>query len=183
MTENDIIRGCQKGRAKYQKALVLRYSPQLMTVARRYCRDDHAAKDVLQDAFIRIFKGIKNYQPTGSFVAWMRRIVINVALYNKGKSSYQNEQENLDQVTHPLISPEAISNLHTEDLIALIQQLPEGFRDVFNLYIIEGYSHDEIAELLQIAPGTSRSQLVRARQKLQAMILELEKKNYVKRVG
>lgn len=183
MTENDIIRGCKKGRAKYQKALVLRYSPQLMTVARRYCRDDHAAKDVLQDAFIRIFKGIKGYQAAGSFTAWMRRIVINVALYNKGKSSYKNEQGNLDQITHPLISPQAISNLNTEDLIALVQQLPEGFREVFNLYIIEGYAHDEIAEILNIAPSTSRSQLARARQKLQAMILEREKINYVKRVG
>jgi RNA polymerase sigma factor (sigma-70 family) len=183
MTENDIISGCQKGRAKYQKALVLRYSPQLMTVARRYCRDDHAAKDVLQESFIRIFKGIKGYQATGSFTAWMRRIVINVALYGKSKSSYKNEQENLDHVTHPMVSPKAISNLNTEDLIALIQQLPEGFRDVFNLYVVEGYAHDEIADILNIAPSTSRSQLARARQKLQAMILEREKKNYVKRVG
>lgn len=183
MTESEIIRGCQKGRAKYQKALVLRYSPLLMTVARRYCRDDHAAKDVLQDAFIRVFRAIDRYQATGSFKGWLRRIVINVALQNKDKASYQREQAGLDDITHPMVRPQAIADLNAEDLIALIQKLPDGFRDVFNLYIVEGYSHDEIAELLNIAPGTSRSQLTRARQKLQAMILEREKENYVKRVG
>ena len=183
MTENDIIRGCQKGRAKYQKALVLRYSPMLMTVARRYCRDDHAAKDVLQESFIRVFRAIDRYQATGSFTAWMRRIVINVALQSKDKASYQREQTSLEHVAHPMVSPEAISSLNAEDLIALIQRLPEKFREVFNLYVVEGYSHDEIAQLLHIAPGTSRSQLTRARQKLQAMILEREKENYVKRVG
>ena len=183
MTEYDIIRGCQKGRAKYQKALVLRYSPVLMTVARRYCRDDHAAKDVLQESFIRVFRAIGRYQATGSFTAWLRRIVINVALQSKDKASYQREQTSLEQVAHPLVLPQVIANLNAEDLIALIQRLPQKFRDVFNLYVVEGYSHDEIAELLDIAPGTSRSQLTRARQKLQAMILEREKENYVKRVG
>ena len=181
MTESEIIRGCQKGRAKYQKALVLRYSPLLMTVARRYCRDDHAAKDVLQEAFIRVFRAIDRYEQTGSFTAWMRRI--NVALQTKDKASYRREQSGLEQIAHPMVSPQAITDLNAEDLIALIQRLPDGFRDVFNLYIVEGYSHDEIAELLHIAPGTSRSQLTRARQKLQAMILEREKENYVKRVG
>ncbi len=183
MTENDIIRGCQKGKAKCQKELVLRYSPALMTVARRYCRDDHAAKDVLQESFIRVFRAIDRYQATGSFTAWLRRIVINVALQRKDKASYQREQTSLEHVTHPMVSPEAISALNAEDLIALIQRLPEKFREVFNLYVVEGYSHDEIAQLLNIAPGTSRSQLTRARQKLQAMILEREKENYVKRVG
>jgi RNA polymerase sigma factor (sigma-70 family) len=183
MTESEIIRGCQRGKAKYQKELVLRYSPQLMTVARRYCRDDHAARDVLQEAFIKVFRAIDRYEPMGTFPAWLRRIVINAALQTKDKASYQREQTNLDTVAHPLVAPNVLSQMGAEELIALIQQLPDGFRDVFNLYVLEGYSHDEIADMLGIAPGTSRSQLVRARQKLQAMILQREKECYVKRVG
>lgn len=183
MTEQEIIRGCKRGKAMYQKELVHRYSPILMTVARRYCRDDHAAKDVLQEAFVRAFKAMKAYQATGSFTAWLRRIVVNVALQIKSKASYQKENTDLDKVAHPMTSPKVIDALHTEDLIAFIQQLPEGMREVFNLYIMEGFSHDEIADLLSISAGTSRSYLTRARQKLQAMILEYQKENYVKRTG
>jgi RNA polymerase sigma-70 factor (ECF subfamily) len=183
MTEQEIILGCKKGKAKCQKNLVLRYSPILMTVARRYCRDDHAAKDVIQEAFIRAFKAIKYYQATGSFTAWLRRIVINVALQNRSKASYQRECTDLDDVTHPMVAPQVIIDLQTEDLVTYIQQLPEGMREVFNLYVIEGFSHNEIADLLKMTPGTSRSYLTRARQKLQAMILKQEKENYVKRVG
>jgi RNA polymerase sigma-70 factor (ECF subfamily) len=183
MTESEIIRGCQREKAKCQKELVLRYSPMLMTVARRYCRDDHAARDVLQEAFIKVFRAIGKYNQTGSFSAWLRRIVINIALQARDKASYQREQTNIDDVSHPMVSPSIISRLGAEELIRLVQKLPQNFRTVFNLYALEGYSHDEIADMLGIAPGTSRSQLTRARQKLQTMILEQEKENYVKRVG
>lgn len=183
MTEREIITGCQQGKAKCQRELVLRYSGLLMTVARRYRADDHAARDVLQDTFVKIFGAIGRYEHTGSFVGWMRRILVNVALQGMEKASYTREQSGLDEVTHPLVSPNVLSRLGEEELIAMIQRLPDGFREVFNLHAIEGYSHDEIAELLGIAPGTSRSQLVRARQKLQTMILEREKVSYVKRVG
>jgi RNA polymerase sigma-70 factor (ECF subfamily) len=183
MTEEAIIQGCQKGKAKYQRELVLRYSPMLLTVARRYCRDDHAAKDVLQEAFVRIFRAIPKYRETGAFAAWLRRIVINMALQKQEKASYQRESHTLDQVSHPLVGHNVLDKLQAEDLLALVQLLPKPFRLVFNLYAIEGYSHDEIADMLGIAPGTSRSQLTRARQKLQSMILEQEKQRYVKRVG
>ncbi|MEM1214690.1 MAG: RNA polymerase sigma factor [Bacteroidota bacterium] len=183
MTEPEIIRGCQRGKAKYQRELVLRYSPLLMTVARRYCRDDHAARDVLQEAFIRIFRAIPKYQQTGSFPGWLRRIVINCALQTKEKAAYQREQTAIEDVAHPMVNPSVLDRLQAEELLDLIQQLPENFRTVFNLYAIEGYRHDEIADMLNIAPGTSRSQLTRARQRLQALILQREKANYVKRVG
>jgi RNA polymerase sigma-70 factor (ECF subfamily) len=109
--------------------------------------------------------------------------VVNTALQGKEKASYQREQAGLDQIPHPMVAPNVLQQLGEEEIIALIQRLPDGFREVFNLYVLEGYAHDEIASMLGIAPGTSRSQLVRARQKLQAMILEREKENYVKRVG
>ena len=181
MTEREIIRGCQKGKAKYQRELVLRYSPKLMTVARRYTRDEHAAKDVLQETFVRVFRAIDKYKHTGSFEGWMRRIAVNCALQMKDKASYHREQTGLEEITPPATSSQALERLEAEDLMELIQQLPEGFRDVFNLYVIEGYNHDEIAKMLNIAPGTSRSQLVRARQRLQRLILDREKQSYVKR--
>lgn len=181
MTEREIIRGCQREKAKYQRELVHRYSPMLMTVARRYCRDNHAAKDVLQEAFVRIFRAVGRYEASGSFTAWMRRIVINCALQSMDKMSYQREQTALEDVTAPSVSPDVYSNLGAEELLGLIQQLPDGFRDVFNLYVVEGYNHEEIAKLLKIAPGTSRSQLVRARKRLQAIIKQRETESYVRR--
>jgi RNA polymerase sigma-70 factor (ECF subfamily) len=183
MTERDIINGCQRGKAKYQKELVLRYSPMLMTIARRYCKDDPAAKDVLQGAFIRIFKAIPQYKATGSFRGWLRRIVINEALKKQERAAYQREQSGLADIGHPEVGPTVWKKLEAETAIQLIQQLPEGFRMVFNLYVFEDYSHQEIGEMLGISAATSRSQLARARQKLQVMIEQLEKEHYVKRAG
>jgi RNA polymerase sigma-70 factor (ECF subfamily) len=181
MTERELIRGCQKGKAKYQRALVLRYSPMLMTVARRYTRDEPAAQDVLQEAYIKVFGAIGDYRPTGSFEAWLRRIVINKALESTKPMRHTHEAAGLEGVAESSVAPEALARLKAEDLIALIRQLPERFQQVFNLYAIEGYSHDEIAQMLHISPGTSRSQLTRARQKLQQLICERESGHYVKR--
>lgn len=183
MDENAIIKGCQRGKANCQEALVMQYSGMLMTVARRYARDDHAAKDILQDAFIRIFRGIGQYEHKGAFAAWLRRITVNAALQQMDRASYQGEQYVLDTQAHPLVSPEAIQSLQAEDLIRLVQRLPAGFREVFNLYVMDGYTHDEIAEMLHIATGTSRSKLSRARQLLQHMVLSQEKEHYAKRIG
>ena len=146
MTEQDIIQGCKRGRAKCQKELVLRYSPVLMTIARRYCKDDPAAKDVLQDAFIRIFKAIPQYKATGSFRGWLRRIVINEALKKQGRAAYQREQSGLADIGHPEVGPTVWKKLEAEVAIQLIQQLPEGFRMVFNLYVFEDYSHQGIVQ-------------------------------------
>jgi RNA polymerase sigma factor (sigma-70 family) len=183
MNEDAIIKGCLRGKADCQRALVMQYSGMLMTVARRYARDDHAAKDILQEAFIRIFKAIGQYEHKGVFAAWLRRITVNAALQQADRSAYHKEQYILEDQAHPLVSPEALQALQAEDLIKMVQCLPEGFRVVFNLYAMDGYSHDEIAEMLGIAPGTSRARLTRARQFLQNMILTQEKEYYAQRVG
>lgn len=181
MTEAQIIKGCQKEKAAYQKELVMRYSPTLMTVARRYCRDQHAAKDVLQDAFIKIFKAIPKYKHSGSFEGWLRRIVINCALSRREKHAFKKEQTALEDTSPIAISPSVYAHLEAEELMALIKQLPEGFQEVFNLFVIEGFSHNEIADILGISASTSRSQLVRARKKLQVILKQQEKQHYVKR--
>ena len=179
MTEQDLIKGCQRGKAKYQRQLVLRYSPMLMTVARRYATDGHTAQDILQDAFIRILQYIDRYQPTGSFEGWMRRIVINVALRALEKSKkirWQNPDDVPSQM--PSLSPQVYSHLGAEALIELVNRLPDGSRQVFNLYVIEGFDHKEIGQLLGISASTSRSQLLRARQRLQELIVQREKISY-----
>lgn len=181
MTEQELIRGCRQGRAGHQRELVLRYSPMLMTVARRYAPDEYTAKDIIQDALIRIFQHIDTYQPTGSFQAWMRRIVVTTALKRMDKASFKYEHAGLDTAPEGSMEPEIYAQLGAEVLLAMIQQLPEGFRQVFNLAIIEGYKHEEIGELLGISAATSRSQLARARQKLQAMITQQETVNHVAR--
>ncbi|MBK8702796.1 MAG: RNA polymerase sigma factor [Saprospiraceae bacterium] len=175
MTESDIIKGCKKGVPLYQRALVERYSPMLMTVARRYVPGYHAAEDILQEALLKIFRAIPNYAPTGSFEAWMRRIVVTTALHALDKSWYRRENGDLDSVEEPFFMPDVYARLGAEELLALIAKLPEGFRQIFNLNVIEQYPHTEIAVMLGITESTSRSQLTRARKLLQTMIADREK--------
>ena len=170
LDEKQIIKGCQKGHKASQYELVKRYSQMLMTVCRRYTPDESLAKDILQESLIRIFKNIDSYQHRGSFEAWMRKITVNCALHWLRKTYLERETQVAEFQTQEAIQPEIWDKLDTEDIIALIQQLPDGFRTVFNLYFIEGYSHKEIAELLQITESTSRSQLTRARSILQKKI-------------
>lgn len=175
MTERTIIKGCQNRESPYQRELVNRYSPMLMTVARRYVRDEASAKDVLQDALIRIFGAIDRYKPTGSFEAWMRRIVITTSLQALDRSWYRRELPGLESTMDLQVAPEVYAHFGAEELLKLISGLPDGFRQIFNMYIIEGYRHAEIAAMLGITESTSRSQLTRARKLLQQQILQREK--------
>jgi len=147
----------------------------LLTVARRYARDRHAAADVLQDALLKIFRAIPKYEPTGSFEAWMRRIVVTTALQALEKNWNQYETGDLENTTAPITMPDAYAALGAEELLNLIAKLPEGFRQIFNLHVMEQYPHTEIAVMLGITESTSRSQLARARRLLQAMIVNREK--------
>jgi RNA polymerase sigma-70 factor (ECF subfamily) len=134
-----------------------------MTVCRRYGRDSHEAEDMLQEAFIRIFRFIGQYKSKGSFEGWLRRITANAAIQvlQKRKIKYTE----LEQIPTEPESPDhsTLSGLDMEDLMKLISQLPDGYRTVFNLFALEGYSHEEIAIMLNIQTATSRSQLSKAR--------------------
>lgn len=131
---------------------------------------------MLQDAFIKIFEHLDQFQSKGSLEGWIRRIVVNTALKTFDRKSVSQEQIGIDP-TWDSPDPEPIGDLqlHAEDLLQLIRQLPDGYRVVFNLYAIEGYSHQEIAEMLGIQESTSRSQLVKARKYLQTQLNELHK--------
>lgn len=175
MTEFELIRGCKQGVSICQRTLVERYSPMLLTVARRYVRDRATADDILQEALLKIFRGIHLYEARGSFEAWMRRIVVTTALQSLEKNWNKREVGDLETIEDPIIMPEVYCQMGAEELLGLISKLPEGFRQIFNLSVMEQYSHAEIASLLGITESTSRSQLTRARRLLQTMIAQREK--------
>ncbi len=148
-----------------------------MTVCRRYARRSFEAEDILQDAFVRIFSNIHQFEQRGSLEGWMRRIVANTALKRYDKLSFKNESGGLDDVDEGSVEPDVYSTLQEETLLKLIAALPDGYRIVFNLAAIEGFSHKEIGALLGIEESASRSQLTKARRKLQHQILATEKIN------
>lgn len=173
-TEQQIIIGCQQQNPRFQKALVELYSGTLMAISLRYARDESAAKDILQDALIKILRAIPEYQEQGSFKAWMKRIVINTALKQLDKSSFKNELYTIEDLPDQSVQPEVYNSMAAAELMKLIKSIPEHYRTIFNLHAIEGYSHREISQLLHIEESTSRSQLTRARHMLRKLLLNHE---------
>lgn len=170
-----MIKGCVSQNQQCQKALFNTYAGKFMTVCIRYARDEMEAEDFLQEGFVRIFNNLHQFKFEGSFEGWMRRVVVNVCLKKLQKKNL-HFVELVDYSSQmPNVNSTAVTNLGEDDLMRLIQKLPEGYKIVFNLNIIEGYSHEEIADMLQIQASTSRSQLVKARKMLQTQILELQK--------
>ena len=170
MKEKELIEGSLRGEARAQRALFERYAPLLMGVCQRYCRTQAEAEDVLQDTFVRLFNKLPQYGFQGSFAGWARRLCVNVALKAYQRKRFSYEQSGLDNLPETGGDPAAYANLGEEELLALIQQLPDGYRLVFNLYAIEGFSHKEIGERLGIQEASSRSQLLKARKMLQQKI-------------
>ena len=164
MSDNQFIKQCTQGDKAAQFELVKRYSGMLMTVCRRYTKDKEIAKDLLQESLIQILTKIDHYKPTGSFEAWMRTVTVRCCLQflKLNANRVFSGSIEMDEKTET-ISPIVFGQLEVEEIISLIQHLPEGFRTVFNLYTIEGYSHKEISSMLNITESGSRSQLSRAR--------------------
>ena len=175
MTEFELIKGCVKKNTQCQRMLFEQYAGKFMTICNRYANDVMEAEDMLQEGFIRIFNNIQQFKFEGSFEGWMRRIVVNVALKHlqKKKIAFSEIKDNNENT--PAVQAYVYNQLGEEELMKLINQLPDGYRIVFNLNAIEGYSHEEIGQMLHIQPSTSRSQLVKARKMLQQQILDLQK--------
>jgi len=173
LDQKELIAGCIRGDRQCHLALFQQYSGKLLGVCIRYTRHRMEAEDILQDAFIKIFNNLQKYEGKGSFEGWMRRIAVNTALKNYHKSSYQKEKIGLEDYQEGALDPEVLSTLHEEEIMGVIAKLPDGYRMVFNLYVIEGFSHKEIATQLKIQESTSRSQLVKARKMLQSKITQL----------
>jgi len=169
-SEAELIAACQKGKASAQEAIYKRYARRMLGLCLRYATCREEAEDMLQDAFIKVFERIGQYRHTGSFEGWVRRIVVHTAISYYRKRARGPRQEELtyaEDLPNASWQPDL---LDMEALVAQIQALPDGCRTVFNLFEVEGYSHKEIAELLDISEGTSRSQLNYAKRKLQAYV-------------
>jgi RNA polymerase sigma-70 factor (ECF subfamily) len=171
MTDEQIVNGCIKKNAIAQEYLYNKFARKMMGVCLRYCDSEQEAEDVLQNGFITVFDKLETFNGTGSFEGWIRKIMVNTALTNIRKKKKFKQNIALDDVEFMLPATSHINdNFATNDLLKIIQQLPTGSRTVFNLYAIEGYSHSEIGEMLNISEGTSKSQYSRARAYLQKVI-------------
>ncbi|MAZ26789.1 MAG: RNA polymerase subunit sigma-70 [Cytophagaceae bacterium] len=170
-----LIDDCRKKRPKAQEELYKRYASTLFTVALKYSRDRAQAEDNLQDAFITIFEKLDQYKGKGSFEGWLKRITINTALqkYRKQETLELVNEENIQEVTVEVDE----EDIQVDFLLKIIQELPDRYRLVFNLYVMDGYGHKEIAKMLKITEGTSKSNLARARMILRDKINTHDNKN------
>ena len=175
ISETDLIQGCIRGDRRMQELLYNRFSPKMYAVCLRYSGNADDAQDILQEGFIKVFKNLDRFRSEGSFEGWMRRIFVNTAIehYRRSVNLYpitESQESNTEDKDWS-----AFDKLALKDLVRIIQGLAPGYRTVFNLYVVEGYSHREIADLLGISEGTSKSQLARAKGLLQNMILNKRK--------
>lgn len=169
----EYIDGCVKGDRAAQRKLYEALSPKMFAVCIRYMGDRDSAADILQDGFITLFTKIASYSGEGSFEGWARRIFVNTALMSLRKKDALKISDELDaawNISSEL--PSQVQEMGYKELMRLVETLPTGYRIVFNMYAVEGYSHDEIAKALNISSSTSRSQLLRARKMLQEKIMK-----------
>jgi RNA polymerase sigma-70 factor (ECF subfamily) len=169
-SDEQIIAGCRAGDRKYQELLYQRFASKMFTVCIRYAAESNSAQDLLQEGFVKIFKNIDKFRGDGSFEGWIRRIFVNTCLEFVRKKANMYVVQDTETVKVEYQDENALQKLMKEDLMEMIQSLSTGYRTIFNLYVIEGYSHKEIAELLNVTEGTSKSQLARARYLLQKKV-------------
>lgn len=167
----ELVDQAKAGDRKAQKAIYDSLSGKMYAVCLRYMGDKEAAEDVLQDGFVALFTKLDSYSGEGSFEGWARKIFVNTALMSLRKRDVLKQTEDVEAAWDvSSADPSAIQKISYQELLNLVSELPPGFRTVFNMYVIEGYSHKEIAEELGISEVTSRSQLQRARMLLQAKL-------------
>ena len=166
---NKLLESCKSGDRRAQNKLFQLYAPTMLSICLRYLRQRETAEDIMIHAFYRVFTKLDSFKGQGSFEGWIKRIVVNECLMELRKRKTQYLTVSIDHMTS---DPEYIegSPLEYEELISMLDELPTGYRTVFNLFVIEGYKHKEIAEALGISINTSKSQLILARRKLQKLI-------------
>ena len=176
-TESQLIAALKRGEGRAHKVVYERFSGKMMAVCTRYCANRADAEEVMLDGFMRVFEKIGQFREDGSFEGWMRRVMVTESLMFLRKNKQWRQEIPIDDV---IVEPDydwADTAVNENDLLRIVNQLPDGYRTVFNLYAIEGYAHAEIAEMLGISEGTSKSQLSRARTMLQANLKKLEQES------
>lgn len=168
--ESDLIKGCMDGNRRMQEELYRRFSPRMYAVCLRYAGNAEEAEDILQEGFIKVFKKLDSFRSEGSFEGWVRRIFVNTAIEHFRRKRYLMPVTEKEENTIEGKYTSVLDELGAKDIMALIQELSPGYRTVFNMYVVEGYTHKEIADMLGISEGTSKSQLSRAKVILQDMV-------------
>lgn len=171
-TERELIKGCLKRDRAAQQQLFDLYASKMYAICYRYVKHAMEAEDVLVVAFTKIFDRIDQFKGEGSFEGWIRKVVVNEALTHLRKARTMYLETELQAADREPDYDQMSDHLEAEDLLKMIQELPAGYRIVFNMYAIDGYSHKEIAEQLGISENTSKSQLSRARVYLQKMLVD-----------
>ena len=177
-TEQELLTLCKQGDRYACKQLFDMYSGKMMALCYRFARDRNEAEDILQEGFVRVFTKLHLFSGLGSFESWMKRVFINTALKYREKNITKHNYTVIENLHVFDQSPTIIDELSKVEILKLIQELPDGYRTVFNLYIIEGYSHKDIGIMLGIEESTSRSQLVKARK-----LLKKKLNNQIKLAG
>ena len=180
LSENELIEGCRKGNRASQKALYERYCRKMLVVCMRYSKTTAEAEDILQEGFVKVFNGLKEFRQESKLETWITRIMVNTALNVQRRKLYLYPMVDVEDVTLPDVEL-SVSGINFRQLLEMIQTLPHGCQIVFNLFAIEGFSHKEIAEQLGISEGTSKSQFARARSLMQAKLSK--ESTYYERYG
>lgn len=170
ISDSDLIRGCMESDRRMQEELYRRFSPRMYAVCLRYAGNAEEAEDILQEGFIKVFKKLDSFRNEGSFEGWIRRIFVNTAIEHFRRKKYLLPVTEKEENTIEGKYTSVLDDLGAKDIMALVQQLSPGYRTVFNMYVVEGYTHKEIADQLGISEGTSKSQLSRAKVILQDMV-------------
>ena len=172
ISDSDLIRGCLSGDSRMQEALYSRFAPKMYAVCLRYSNNADDAQDLLQEGFVKIFKNLDKFRAEGSFEGWVRRVFVNTSIEHYRRKVNLISTADRDDAYVEDHSANALDKLAEKDIIKLVQDLSPGYRAVFNMYAIEGYSHKDIGSILGISEGTSKSQLARAKGILQKKVKE-----------
>jgi len=173
-----VIAACKRDNPSAQRALIRLFYGYVKSISLRYSSDNDLADEILNDSFLKVFNNLNKYDEKQAFKGWLRTIVVNTAIDYYRKSNQAPVYEDLNNVHVADITEDAVSRLSSEEILELVRKLSPAYRTVFSLYVIDGYTHKEIAEKLGIKEGTSKSNLQDARLKLQSMILKLNPNLY-----
>lgn len=177
LNEKELLEGCAKGDRAAQKALYERYCRKMMVICQRYAKTTAEAEDTLQEGFVKVFGAIKSFRGESALGTWITRIMINTALNSQRQKLYMLPMVDVTEISLPEREEISLAQFHLQELVTVIQSLPDGCRVVFNLFAIEGYGHKEIAAMMNISEGTSKSQYNRAKSLLRAK-LEAKQQKY-----
>ncbi len=171
-SDEELIEGCKKHNRSYQERLYQKYSSAMYAVANRYAKMQQEAEDIVQEAFVKVFQNIDSFRQDSTLPYWIKKIVINTALNHQRSKLYMYPMVDVADLKNRGNEANALSDFSYQELLEIIRELPDGCRVIFNLYAVEGYKHHEIAKMLDISEGTSKSQYARAKSLLKNKVIQ-----------